>query len=114
MLIKYEDILKNKKKHIIRIADFLGIKLNKNTIQKIIFKTSRVQMKKKEKAGGFVWLPKNLEFINKATYGNWKKEMPKDMIKYINKINKKEMSKLGYLTFFDRIFLNSISHPDRP
>jgi hypothetical protein len=114
MLIKYEDILRNRRKQIIRIANFLGIKLNKNTIEKIIFQTSRIQMKKKEKAGGFVWLPKNLEFINKATHGNWKVELHNDMIKYINKNNKKEMNKLGYLTIFNRIFLNFISHSDRP
>jgi hypothetical protein len=113
MLIKYEDILRNKSKHIKRIANFLGIKLNKKTIEKIIIQTSRVQMKKKEKAGGFVWHPKNFEFINKATHGNWKQELPKDMITYINKINKREMSKLGYLTVFDRIFFNFISHPVR-
>jgi hypothetical protein len=98
LFIKYENMIKNQKKYVIEIAEFLGKELNNYEIRKIIFRTSKNKMKKKERAGGFEWLPKNLKFVNTASCGNWRTELSTLMVERINEKNKEEMTKLGYLT----------------
>lgn len=98
MFIMYENVIKNQNKYVIEIAEFLGRELNNYEIGNIIFRTSKDRMKKKELAGGFEWLPKNLKFVNTATCGNWRTELSTSMVAHINEKNKEEMTKLGYLS----------------
>lgn len=98
LFIKYENILKDQEKYVIEIANFLGRELSDYDIKKIIFRTSKNKMKKKERAGGFEWLPKNFKFVNTATSGNWRTELSTSLVEFINDTNKKEMIKLGYIT----------------
>jgi hypothetical protein len=97
LMIKYENLIDETEKNILKIAYFLGKNLNKLKVKKIKYKTSRKKMKEKEKKGMFEWLPDNLEFVNEGSYGKWRGSLLNNLIEYITTKNKEEMFKLGYL-----------------
>ena len=95
--IKYEDLLKEPEKEILKISNFLGLKITTEEIEKIAVGNSFNQMKKKEKKYGWHnhnWSSKE-SFIRKGEIGSYKTEFDEELLfEFTN--NSKEM-----LDFFD-------------
>lgn len=83
--VKYEDLKKNSKKELEKIADFLGVDCSEETIQKAIDNNSVEKMKKENKN------------VRKGKAGNWKEELTKEEINLIENEFKSTMENLGYL-----------------
>ena len=105
LLIKYEDIINNKKKVILDLikylSNFLKLEISQNKINKVIESTSFENMKKQEEKGLFqenVFDKKEkIKFFNKGMSKNWVENLNKDIQIEIEKEFDKEMKYLGYL-----------------
>ena len=110
LLIKYEDLIgEKKKKTLIKVFDFfksLGMNpksFNISKLNKVIKSTEFIKMKELEKKKGFNEASidkktgKMLTFFNKGPKNKWKEDLDeKNQIK-IEKAVRKEMTDLGYL-----------------
>ncbi len=110
LLIKYEDLIgEKKKKTLIKVFDFfksLGMNpksFNISKLNKVIKSTEFIKMKELEKKKGFNEASidkktgKMLTFFNKGPKNKWKEDLDeKNQIK-IEKAFRKEMTDLGYL-----------------
>ena len=105
-LIKYEDLIQNPEKEILRIIEYLSkfFKLNISIkeIDLIIGNTSFKNFSDQEEKGKFEENAKNeLGEIKKFFYlgpkNNWKDYVSKENIEKINLVFEKEMKELGYL-----------------
>ena len=105
LLIKYEDIVNNKKKVILDLikylSNFLKLEISQNKINKVIESTSFENMKKQEEMGLFqenVFDKKEkIKFFNKGVSKNWVENLNKDIQIEIEKEFNEEMKYLGYL-----------------
>ena len=109
LLIKYEDILSNKKKVLINILEFVhklkGINfvIDQKKIDNVIQSTSFEKMKDMENKEGFIEAKVNLKtgkkipFFNLGSKNIWKNNLDNKMINKIENSFKKEMIELGYL-----------------
>ena len=105
LLIKYEDIINNKKKVILDLikylSNFLKLEISQNKINKVIESTSFENMKKQEEKGLFqenVFDKKEkIKFFNKGISKNWVENLNKDIQIEIEKEFNEEMKYLGYL-----------------
>ena len=102
IIIKYEDLVKDPKKNFLKIFKFLqkkykiefNDKIFKNTLDSIKFKN----LQNKERLFGFNEKSKSAEnFFRKGLTDEWKKEVPIEIIKKIEKKYKNQMVELGYL-----------------
>ena len=109
LLIKYEDLISNKKLTFIKILEFVA-KLNKakisidhSKIDKIIESTDFKKIKEIEKNKGFFEAAKHREtkdkvtFFNKGPENNWKKLLDEKIRNKIEASFNKEMKELNYL-----------------
>jgi len=109
LLIKYEDILLNKKKVLINILEFVhklkGINfvIDKKKIDNVIQSTSFEKMKDMEKKEGFIEAKvnsktgKKIPFFNLGSKNIWKNNLDNKIRNKIENSFKKEMIELGYL-----------------
>ena len=105
LLIKYEDILNDKKKvvsDLIKyINNFLKIEISQNKIDKAIETTSFENMKKQEERGLFKEnvfnKKKKINFFNKGLSKSWVENLNKNIQIEIEKEFQEEMKHLGYL-----------------
>lgn len=108
LLVKYEDLLQNKKNKIIEILKFLHtltntkFVLDETKLDKAIATTSFEKMKSLEKENGFPEAVKNknnepINFFNLGPENDWKKILPDNIKLKIEIAFKKEMHELGYL-----------------
>ena len=105
LLIKYEDIIHNKKKVILDLikylSNFLKLEISQEKINQIIESTSFENMKKQEEKGLFqenVFDKKEkIKFFNKGISKNWVENLNKDIQIEIEKEFNEEMKYLGYL-----------------
>ena len=107
ILIRYEDILENPKKEILKIADYLKkffqLNLNEKRVVSIVKKTSFENFKKNEQNGRFDEnvMNKNrdrkIEFFFLGPKNNWKKLLKQKTIIEIERKFKNEMTELGYI-----------------
>jgi len=76
LIVKYEDLLKNKKNEIKRIAEFLQKSLSDEAIQKIVDHTAFAEMKQNptvnNQVPGSSINPKVAAFMRKGEIGDWK------------------------------------------
>jgi len=109
LLVKYEDLIKDKKKKITEILQFFHnitntrFVLNEQKLQNAIETTSFEKMKVLEKEVGFQEAVKDNEtnqsipFFNLGPANDWNKILPVQIKLKIETIFKKEMIELGYL-----------------
>ena len=109
LLIKYEDIVSEKKEEIfIKILDFVHyldkkkFTLDKNKLKNVIETTSLDNLKKLEEKDTFNESAKDsfgnkINFFDKGGKRNWSKELSQDMKVQLEKALNKEMRELGYL-----------------
>jgi len=86
LLIKYEELIKNKKTVIKNILNYIGIDLNDSIIEDIIIDTSFNSMSKEA--------PKHLR---KGHKNDWKNFFTKEHIDIFNAVAKNELIELGYI-----------------
>jgi len=108
LIIRYEDLLKDKKKTVIKVLEFLShLKINiifdDKKLNKTIETTEFENMKKLEKTSGFDESVVNKKtgefkpFFNLGPKNNWDKSLETKNIKIIEEEFSSEMKELGYL-----------------
>ena len=101
LMIKYEDLIADKKKEFIKILDYLknlsDFDINIDQINKSIEETSFEKLKKDEEIYGFDQATGNGPFFRKGIVGDWKENLNSEQIKKIEKSFSKEMKELNYL-----------------
>ena len=109
ILIKYEDLDKDKENTFIRIVKFVNLimgkkdYIDKNKLRKSIETTNFDLLKKKEQSEGFneatysVKDGKKISFFNLGSENNYKKLLKSKTINLIEEIYKEEMRELGYI-----------------
>ena len=101
LIVKYEDMLLDKFNTFEKIINYLkevdGTKLNEEKLRKAIKQTQFEELQKIEKAEGFSEKGKGELFFRSGKNGEWKKELPTNLIKKIETLFNKEMIELGYL-----------------
>ena len=108
LIIRYEDLLKDKKKTIIKVLEFLNyLKINiifdDKKLNKTIETTEFENMKKLEKTSGFDESVVNKKtgefkpFFNLGPKNNWDKSLETKNVKIIEEEFSLEMKELGYL-----------------
>ena len=109
ILIRYEDLDKDKENTFIRIVKFVNLIMGKkdsidtNKLRKSIETTNFDLLKKKEQNEGFdeatysVKDGKKISFFNLGRENNYKKLLKSETISLIEEIYEKEMKELGYI-----------------
>ena len=109
LLIKYEDLILNKKLTFMKILEFVArlnktkISINHSKIDKIIESTDFKKMQQLEKDKGFFEAAKHrdtkekITFFNKGPENNWKKLLDEKNKNKIEQAFNKEMKELNYI-----------------
>ena len=103
LMIKYEDMLKDTKKIIVQIIEFINltssfkIANNEEIISHVLENTNFSNLKKMESNQGFVESVPHSNFFRKGTSGQWKDVLDKNQINLIEKKLQIPMQYLGYL-----------------
>ena len=108
LLIKYEDLILNPKKNLVKIIEFIFSLSNRkspidmNKIDNVIKSTTLDNLKKLEAISIFKERAtdktgKKINFFDKGGQRNWSKSLDKNLIDKIEKSFKREMTELGYL-----------------
>ena len=107
LLIKYEDLLKNPSKEIIKIYNYLKkffkLNLDDKDLDKILNLSTFKNLKKKEKEGKFkeklehLRTKKKIDFFNSGPSNDWKKQLNPDLKSELEKEFFSEMKELGYM-----------------
>ena len=103
LFIKYEDMLLNPEKEIVKIIDFFidnfNIEVNNKTqkISNIISSTNFEKLKNLESEKGFLEKSENSQFFRKGLRNQWKEELNNEQIDKITKAFFIEMKELGYI-----------------
>lgn len=100
LIVKYEDLKRDQKGTLIRMAEFLGVSCAADIIDRAVQRTSFANMRKEEEihgsesyagekgAKGF--------FVRKGEVDSWKVEMPAETIRKIEDAFGRVMEKIGY------------------
>ena len=109
LLIRYEDLIKEKEKFFILILNFMGkisntnIKIDLKKIKKVLENTDFKRLQELEKKSGFEEsvedkkTGKKINFFNLGSENKWENNLGIDIIKKIENEFQKEMIELGYL-----------------
>ena len=108
LLIKYEDLILDPKKNLVKIIEFIFSLSNKKTpidmnkIDNVVKSTTLDNLKKLEAADDFNERAtdkkgKKINFFDKGGQRDWSKSLKKNLIDQIEKSFKREMIELGYL-----------------
>jgi len=106
LLIKYEDLINNKKSEIKKILFFIGrftkLSIDESKIKNCIETSSFENMKSMENRGLFKESSKDsdgniIPFFVKGKIGNWRDHLDEKIAKEIENKFKKEMEELGYI-----------------
>ena len=103
LVIKYEDLIANKKKEITKIINFIKkiipFEFTPKEIENCIHSSDFDNMKKMEKRGDIVLKHSNTkgDFFNLGIKNDWKKLLNNKIVKKIENAFSKEMKELGYL-----------------
>tara|TARA_B100001057_G_scaffold426254_1_gene450208 strand:+ start:266 stop:1102 length:837 start_codon:yes stop_codon:yes gene_type:complete len=101
LIIKYEDMVLDSFNTFKKILNYLyetdDVKVNEEKLIAALKQTDFKELQKMEKKHGFRERLKSDLFFRKGKTGEWNKELPKDLIKKIEKLFHKEMVELGYL-----------------
>ena len=103
LFIKYEDMIKDRKKALLQIIDFINTYSNlsfcsdESFLNNILQTTKIEYLQEMEKSGGFIEATKNNPFFRQGTANQWKSTLSKDQIKLIENELDVPMRKLGYI-----------------
>jgi hypothetical protein len=91
LLIKYEDLLENTEKELLKITNFINMNISEEELKKSIYENSFKKMKEKEEVK-----ENEIPFVRKADPEEWKSYFSKEDLDLLNKHLKKTMQSLGY------------------
>jgi hypothetical protein len=96
-IVKYEDLIKDSGKELSEVLEFMGVEVNKATIDRAVKAADINKLKAEEEKGGFREniTEKHGNFFNGGT--SWKEELGPKWIARIEKDHGKVMKALGYL-----------------
>ena len=108
LLIKYEDLILNPKKNLMKIIEFIFAlskrksPIDMDKIDNVVKSTTLDNLKKLEAANDFNERATDkkgnkINFFDKGGQRNWSKSLKKDLVNQIEKSFKQEMTELGYL-----------------
>jgi hypothetical protein len=101
LLVRYEDMVDDPKRELVRIARFLGIDPTAEQLAKAVERSSADQMRTLEKAQGHLWSPtrgtrQDKPFVRAAKAGGWRTELPTTCVQEIESSWGHLMVELGY------------------
>ncbi len=101
LIVKYEDMKKDHRGHVIKIAKFMGFDLSDKVIDTIVEKTGKKNMGKEVNQAinkTYGWASEKSEFIRKGIVGDWVNYFSQEQSDYIDAKCKEHFEPLG-LTF---------------
>jgi Sulfotransferase domain len=101
VLIRYEDLMKDTRCELERVARLLGIEPTPERLQRAVERSSADRMRQLENSEGGKWLPtrytrQDQPFVRKATSGDWKTVLPEKTVAYLEAHWGHVMRNLGY------------------
>jgi hypothetical protein len=113
LLVRYEDLLQDPPRELGRVADFLGIVTNKETLSQAIERSSANRLRQLEQVEHEAWVTTkgkraDVPFIAEAVAGAWKRKLPEPSAALIESAWGHLMDSLGYETTTPR---NSNARP---
>jgi hypothetical protein len=101
LLLRYEDMIVDTERELVKIAAFLGIEPNRQLLANTIDRSSAERMRGLEKTQGSEWVStknkrSDIPFIRTASSGGWRNLLPSDAIAVIESAWGPLMSSLGY------------------
>jgi len=101
LLVRYEDMIENTARELVRIAGFLGLEATPERLKEVICRSSVDRMRTLEQTESQQWIAtknrrKDIPFVGAATAGKWKMHLPSSAIHHIEFAWGDLMSDLGY------------------
>jgi hypothetical protein len=101
LLLRYEDMIVDTERELVKIAVFLGIEPNRQLLANTIDRSSAERMRGLEKTQGSEWVStknkrSDIPFIRTASSGGWRNLLPSDAIAAIESAWGPLMTTLGY------------------
>ncbi|VAW43787.1 Aryl sulfotransferase [hydrothermal vent metagenome] len=98
LVLRYEDLLSNPKKHFRKVESLLGLKKDPKRLMQAIKASSFNNLKKQEQSTGFVEKHEDAKsFFRKGTANQWKTELSEQQIKKIIDNHGEQMTRFKYL-----------------
>lgn len=95
LLVKYEDMMENPSKELIRVLEFCGIDPDLDVVNKSVESCEINKLRKQEQDKGFLEKKKQEIFFYKGG-SRWREELDRKIIRKIEKDHGLMMTKLGY------------------
>ena len=101
LLLRYEDILQNPERELIKVAEFMGLEVTPERLSRAVELSSADHMRKLEKRQSLSWaLTKNTRqdkpFVRTASAGGWRASLPPKSVAAIEAAWGPLMERLGY------------------
>ncbi len=102
LLLSYENMLERTSDQLQKISNFLGLSRTQKEIDACVEKSSFSNMKRLEKMQHADWKEtsktrKDISFVRAGKTGQWREEIPGEIIKKIENKWQKEMERFGYI-----------------
>ena len=102
LLLRFEDMLQNTRRELIRMAEFLKLTPSDETLERAISVSSAEHMRQLEKEQQNNWVAtkkhrKDIPFVRAANAGGWKTSLPASCVAQIEAAWGELMGSLGYL-----------------
>jgi hypothetical protein len=101
LLLRYEDMIENTARELVRIAGFLGVKASPERLEEAVCRSSADRMRALEQTESQQWVAtknhrKDIPFVGAATAGAWEMRLPLSAIRQIEFAWGDLMALLGY------------------
>ncbi len=101
LLLRYEDMVRDTRRELSRVASFLGISPAPDLLENAISRSSAERLRELERLQGHEWVSTkdkraDIPFIRTATAGGWKANLPPDAVSIIEMAWGTLMQSLGY------------------
>ena len=101
LLIRYEDLKRDTKRELGRIADFLGVNPRPDLLSRAIAQSSAERMRELEQKQQHHWIGtkkhrKDIPFVGEASAGLWEQKLPASSVSLIEAAWGELMVRLGY------------------
>jgi len=101
LLLRFEDMLQDTRRELARVAEFLGLSLSDDVIERAIVNCSADRMRQLEKLEANQWAAtrkhrKDIPFVGAAKAGNWRDQLSQASILQIETAWGELMTSLGY------------------
>lgn len=101
ILIRYEDMIDDPRRELAKIADFLKIKSDAESLVSAVERSSAVRMRDMERTQASEWVAtknrrQDIPFVGAASSGGWKTRLPADSVAAIESAWGPLMLRLGY------------------